>query len=271
MSAEAIRDKFSKIETLFNFQTPEFRSRRFKTQRDNDKSEVATNMFEKPIDYPCAIADHTEEGARAAFQWARQHVREGQQLMLWVPQKNILNNNEFLRALAKREGQDLTIAAGKNVYRVNGPVLAMYPDPDNLAYTAAAHGVTALAVVQWSSPLDTWAKEVNAEVLHTCEPEVEQRMLLTGSEPEPELAPVVVHALERITQLINHNNTISAGREKRDVVGPLLRLHDDGVPLPAKKMAEWAVAHGWRSDNPKELIEWVGKINAGVRPRVPRY
>ena len=228
-------------------------------------------MFEKPIDYPCAIADHTEEGERAALRWAHRHVREGQQLTLWVPQKNTLNNNEFLRDLAKREGRDLTIAAGKNVYRVNGPVLAMYPDPDNLAYTAAAYGVTALAVVQWSSPLDTWAKEVNAEVLHTCEPEVEQRMLLTGSEPEPELAPVVVHALERITQLINHNNTISAGREKRDVVGPLLRLHDDGVRLPAKKMAEWAVAHGWRSDNPKELIEWVRKINSGVRPRVSRY
>lgn len=227
-------------------------------------------MFEKPIDYPCAIADHTEEGERAALRWVHRHVREGQQLTLWVPQKNTLNNNEFLRDLAKREGRDLTIAAGKNVYRVNGPVLAMYPDPDDLAYPAAARGVTALAVVQWSSPLETWAKEVNAEVLHTCEPVVE-RMPPIGSEPEPELIPAVVHALEGITQMINHNNTISAGRDKRDVIRPLLRLHDDGVPLPATKMAEWAVAHGWRSDNPKELIEWVRKINSGVRPRVSRY
>ena len=96
-------------------------------------------------------------------------------------------------------------------------------------------------------------------------------MPLIGSEPEPELIPAVVHALEGITQMINHNNTISAGRDKRDVIRPLLRLHDNGVPLPAKKMAEWAVAHGWRSDNPKELIEWVRKINSGVRPRVSRY
>ena len=227
-------------------------------------------MFEKPIDYPCAIADQTEEGARAALRWVGGHVQEGQQLTLWVPQKNTLNNNEFLRNLAKREGQDLAIAAGKNVSRVNGPVLAMYPDPGNLAYPATARGVTALAVVQWSSPLETWAKEVNAEVLHTCEPVVE-RMPLIGSEPEPELIPAVVHALEGITQMINHNNTISAGRDKRDVIRPLLRLHDNGVPLPAKKMAEWAVAHGWRSDNPKELIEWVRKINSGVRPRVSRY
>ena len=241
-----------------------------KTTRDRDKSEVATNMFEKLIDYPCAIADHTEEGARAAFQWARQHVREGQQLMLWVPQKNILNNNEFLRALAKREGQDLTIAAGKNVYRVNGPVLAMYPDPDNLAYTAAAHGVTALAVVQWSSPLETWAREVNAEIVHTFEP-VADRGSLPGLEPEAELTPTIVHALERITQMINHNNTISAGRDKRDVVRPLLRLHDEGIILPPKKMAEWAVAHGWRRGNPKELIDLAKKINNGVRPRCMRY
>lgn len=227
-------------------------------------------MFEKPIDYPCAIADQTEEGAHAVLRWARRHVREGQQLTLWVPQKNTLNNNEFLRDLAKREGQDLTIAAGKNVYRVNGPVLAMYPDPDDLAYPAAARGVTALAVVQCSSPMDTWAKEVNAEVLHAFEPVVE-RMPLIGSESESELAPAVVNALERMTQLINHNNTISGGREKRDVVGPLLRLHDDGVVLPPKRMAEWAVAHGWRSDNPKELIEWVRKINSGKCPRVSRY
>lgn len=226
-------------------------------------------MFEKPIDYPCAIADQTEEGARAALRWARRHVREGQRLTLWVPQKRTLNNNEFLRDLAKREGRDLTIAVGKDVYRVNGPVLAMYADPDDLAYPAAAHGVTALVVVQCSSPLDTWAKEVNAEVVHTFKPVVE-RAPLTGSGPEPELIPAVVHALEGITQMINHNNTISAGRDKRDVIRPLLRLHDDGVPLPPKRMAEWAVAHGWRSDNPKELMGWVRKINSGVRPRVTR-
>lgn len=227
-------------------------------------------MFAGTIDYPCAIADHTEEGVKAALRWALQHAVAGQMLTLWVMQRGILNNNEFLRDLSKEEGADLEIAVGKDVYRVNGPVLAMYPDAEDLAYPAGAQGVTALAVVQWSSPLETWAQEVNAEVVHTFEPVVD-RGSLPGLEPEAEITPTIVDALERITQMINHNNTISAGRDKRDVIRPLLRLHDDGVPLPAKKMAEWAVAHGWRSDNPKELIEWVGKINAGVRPRVPRY
>ena len=227
-------------------------------------------MFARTIDYPCAIADHTEEGVKAALRWALQHVGAGQVLTLWVMQKGILNKNKFLPDLLKDADVDLAIAVGKDVYRVNGPVLALYPDAEDLAYPAGAQGVTALAVVQWSSPLETWAQEVNAEVVHTFEPVVD-RGSLPGLEPEAELTPTIVDALERITQMINHNNTISAGRDKRDVIRPLLRLHDDGVPLPAKKMAEWAVAHGWRSDNPKELIEWVGKINAGVRPRVPRY
>ena len=223
-------------------------------------------MNARTIDYPCAIADFTDEGVEAALQWARQHVGVGQMLTVWVMRRGILNDNRFLRDLLKDEG----IAVGKDVYRVNGPVLAMYPDAENLAYPAGAMGVTALAVVQWSSPLETWAREVNAEIVHTFEPVVD-RGSLPGLEPEAELTPAIVGALERITQMINHNNTIAAGRDKRDVVRPLLRLHDAGIILPPKKMAEWAVAHGWRRGNPKELIDLAKKINNGVRPCFMRY
>ena len=245
-------------------------SRRLKTQHGDDKTEVATTMFERPIDYPCAIADQTKEGAQAALRWARQHTGAGQMLTLWVTQRRILNRNEFLQDLSKHEGVDLEIAVGKDIHHVNGPVLAMYPDAEDLAYPAGARGVTALAVVQWSSPLETWTQEVNAEVVHTFEPVVDLGSLL-GLEPEAELTPTIIDALERITQMINHHNTISAGRDKRDVVQPLLRLHDAGIILPPKKMAEWAVAHGWCEDNPKELIDLAKKINRGVRPRCQRY
>lgn len=71
--------------------------------------------------------------------------------------------------------------------------------------------------------------------------------------------------------MINHNNTITAGRNKRDAVRPLLLLHDEGVILPPKKMAEWVVAHGWRCGNPKELIDLAKRINKGVRPRCKPY
>ena len=245
-------------------------SRRLKTQHDDDKTEVATTMFERPIDYPCAIADQTKEGTQAALRWARQRTGAGQVLTLWVMQRGILNRTEFLQDLSKHEGVDLEIAIGKDIHRVNGPVLAMYPDAEDLAYPAGARGVTALAVVQWSSSLETWAQEVNAEVVHTFEPVVD-RGSLTGLEPEAELTPTIIDALERITQMINHHNTISVGRDKRDVVQPLLRLHDAGIILPPKKMAEWAVAHGWRRGNPKELIDLAKKINRGVRPRCQRY
>ena len=256
--------------TLSKFQGQESCPCRLTTQHDDNKSEVDTTMNARTIDYPCAIADHTEEGVKAALRWARQHVGAGQMLTLWVAQRGILNNNEFLQEQSKRDGVDLMIAVGKDVHRVNGPVLAMYPDAEDLAYPAGAMGVTALAVVQWSSPLETWAREVNAEVVHTFEPVVD-RGSLPGLEPEAELTPAIVDALERITQMINHNNTITAGRDKRDVVKPLLRLHDAGIILPPKKMAEWAVAHGWRGGNPKELIEMAKKINKGVRPRCKSY
>ena len=229
-------------------------------------------MFERPIDYPCAIADQTKEGAQAALRWARQHTGAGQMLTLWVAQRGILNNNEFLKEQSKRDGVDLMIAVGKDVHRVNGPVLAMYPDAEDLAYTAGAEGVTALAVVRWTDPLDTWAAEVGAEVIGSMGDDGEDDSVdWFVIEPEPPLVPEVIAELERVTVSINRNNTISAGYEKSQVVRPLLRLHDEGIILPPKKMAEWAVAHGWRCDNPKELISLAKKINRGVRPRCQRY
>ena len=229
-------------------------------------------MFAGTIDYPCAIADQTEEGAKAALHWARQHVGAGQVLTLWVAQRGILNNNEFLQEQSKRDGVDLMIAVGKDVHRVNGAVLAMYPLADELAYPAGAEGVMALAVVRWSDPLDTWAAEVGAEVIGSMGDDDEDDSVdWSVIEPEPPLVPEVIAELERITVLINRNNTISAGYEKSQVVRPLLRLHDEGIILPPKKMAEWAVAHGWRRGNPKELIDLAKKINNGVRPRCMRY
>ena len=228
-------------------------------------------MYTRTIDYPCAIADHTEEGVKAALRWALQHVGAGQVLTLWVMQKGILNKNKFLPDLLKDADVDLAIAVGKDVYRVNGPVLAMYPLADELAYPAGAEGVMALAVVRWSDPLDTWAAEVKAEVIHSIDSSGSDTFELSGITPEPALVPEVIAGLKQITILINHNNTIAAGYERDQVVKVLRQLKRDGYDLPAKRMAEWAVAHGWRRGNPKELIDLAKKINNGVRPRYRRY
>lgn len=228
-------------------------------------------MFAGTIDYPCAIADQTEEGAKAALHWARQHVGAGQVLTLWVMQKGILNNNEFLRDLSKEEGADLEIAVGKDMYRVNGPVLAMYADAENLAYPAGAVGLTALAVVASPHELDTWAEEVKAEVVHSIDSNGSDTFELSGIRPEPALVPEVIAGLKQITTLINHNNTIAAGYERDQVVKVLRQLKRGGYDLPAKRMAEWAVANGWRHGNPKELIKLVRKTNDGVRLRYRSY
>ena len=228
-------------------------------------------MYTRTIDYPCAIADHTEEGVKAALRWALQHVGAGQVLTLWVMQKGILNKNKFLPDLLKDADVDLAIAVGKDVYRVNGPVLAMYPLADELAYPAGAEGVMALAVVRWSDPLDTWAAEVKAEVIHSIDDNGSDTFELSGITPEPALVPEVIAGLKQMTILINHNNTIAAGYERDQVVKVLRQLKRNGCDLPAKRMAEWAVAHGWRRGNPKELIDLAKKINNGVRPRYRRY
>ena len=224
-------------------------------------------MYTRTIDYPCAIADHTEEGVKAALRWALQHVGAGQVLTLWVMQKGILNKNKFLPDLLKDADVDLAIAVGKDVYRVNGPVLAMYPLADELAYPAGA----ALAVVRWSDPLDTWAAEVKAEVIHSIDSSGSDTFELSGITPEPALVPEVIAGLKQITILINHNNTIAAGYERDQVVKVLRQLKMDGYDLPAKRMAEWAVANGWRHGNPKELIKLVRKANDGVRLRYRSY
>lgn len=228
-------------------------------------------MFEQPINYPCAIADQTDEGAEAALQWLIKHMKDGEELTLWVVQKRVLDSNDFLRNLVKYEGKGLKIVFKVPIYRANGPVLVMYPNIENLAYSTGAEGITALAVVQWVDQLEIWAKEVNAEIVHTLKPEVDWRSNC-GMSSEPELTPEIIEGLQRITSAINHSNTIAgSGYDKDETVRVLLQLHDAGIELPAKRMAEWAIAHGWRSDNPKELMTWAKKINSGTRPRISRY
>jgi hypothetical protein len=228
-------------------------------------------MCARTIDYPCAIADFTDEGAEAALQWALDHKGDGEELTLWAMAKGTLQANDILRGFSRHKGNGPNVAVGKHVYRVKGPVLAMYPDAENLAYPAGAVGLTALAVVASPYELDTWAAEVKAEVIHSIDSSGSDTFELSGITPEPALVPEVIAGLKQITILINHNNTIAAGYERDQVVKVLRQLKRDGYDLPAKRMAEWAVAHGWRRGNPKELIDLAKKINNGVRPRYRRY
>ncbi|MDV2474330.1 hypothetical protein F8M49_00990 [Rhodococcus zopfii] len=88
-----------------------------------------------------------------------------------------------------------------------------------------------------------------------------------GEDLCPDLDPVVVEALKGLTRTVNHNNTISAGFEKDQVVGVLLALRDARVPMDADAMRGWALAHGWLDKNPARLAQYVHDINVGKRPR----
>lgn len=223
-------------------------------------------MFATPINYPCAISAPTSEGEEAALRWVLERLDDDKHLTVWATQKGVLAANDFARALTSRPDVHIAVGRGSGYFVANGPVLALYADADDLGKITRARGITALCLVQWPDQCTTWAKEVEATVLD--EPDWDR----IGHDPfgtveAIELRPEVVAALESMTQSINHNNTISAGHEKAMVVRTLLKLHDDGLRLPAQQMKEWAAAHGWSGDNPKRLAAYADRINEGPRPR----
>lgn len=223
-------------------------------------------MFESALAYPCAVSDHSDDGVRAAIRWAADRIAVGQHLTVWVLQKSVLTDNDIAHRLAATPSVQTVVARGSGYFSANGPVLALFANADDLGKITRAHGITALCVVTWSDELRTWAREVKAEVLHELELDEDYRALYGFEEPV-ELLPEIVAAMESITKVINHNNTIKGGFEKRQVVRHLLRLHDAGIPLPAQEMKEWAAAHGWRGDNPRHLAGYADQINLGGRPR----
>ncbi|MGN7227394.1 hypothetical protein ACTHQW_13740 [Dietzia maris] len=220
-------------------------------------------MFERMIDYPCAVAedDQANEGVRLAWRWVLDHVSENSKdAVLWAPQKQSLRGNQLAQRIAAMPGVRTATGRGSTYHGSRGPVLALWPDIDELA-TICHYGASALAVVMWGEPFRLWANEVGAEFLSR-DPE-------TQDEPEPTLEPEVVSALETITSLINQSNSIgSRGYDKRDTVKPLLDLHDRGFRPDDKLVRQWAAAHGWRGENVAHLGSYVRDIIAGKRLQI---
>lgn len=219
-------------------------------------------MFKTQISYPCAVSDQTDEGYSAAYEWVMSRLDEEQYITLWVPQKNILNNNEFLKSLSNDEEVNIVTGKEGGIYKAHGPVLAMYPESADLGKITYGRVITALCIVQGLiDPLETWIQETSSKILHDFAFQLE----------EPSLTPEVVCGLERITNRINHNNTIAAGYEKKQVVSGLLRLYDAAEYLPLHRTMQWCAAHGWRGDNLNKLGGYIQDINNGSRPEIPVY
>ena len=81
------------------------------------------------------------------------YVNSDQPLTLWVPQKNSLNGNEFLKRLSVQSDVDIIFGRNRLMFNADGPVLAMYPSVEDLGTIVGSRGITALCVVQWVDSL----------------------------------------------------------------------------------------------------------------------
>lgn len=222
-------------------------------------------MFEHQAGYPVAITSPDDEGLKAGMEWCIRHMEDGDHITVWTHLKGNLGHNALLEEFVTGHlDVDHVTARGGAYMRRSGPVLMAWADQNDIGEFIRGNGrkIRALCVISWGEDrLRPWVDEARPELLGD-----------TGEWGGPvlRLDPVVEEAMRGITLAINHNNSISAGYEKDNVVLVLLALHDAGYDLDGTGMAGWAVAHGWSGGNPARLERYAEDINRGVRPRVRR-
>ncbi|MFI7123033.1 hypothetical protein [Amycolatopsis sp. NPDC049868] len=208
------------------------------------------------------MASYDVEGLDAAIDWSCDHLQDDDILTGWTHLKSNLRNCDRLEQfVARYRNVKHVTGRGGGYVRGTGPVLMAWPDMADLGQLIQAGGyhVRALCVVTWNADaIRPWVTAVRPTILGDDSPWME----LT-----PELDGVVLEALKSITRTVNHNNTISAGFEKDQVVGTLLALRDAGIAMDAEAIEGWSLANGWSGKNPQRLGQYVRDINAGKRPR----
>lgn len=103
-------------------------------------------MYEKQINYPCAVVDDDEEGFDIALDWLTEYATNRENLTVWIEQKNMINNYRFLKQILHLNGVKLVVKIPFG--RVDGPVLAVCPHLDTFSYITSAAGVTALVLCE---------------------------------------------------------------------------------------------------------------------------
>ncbi len=219
-------------------------------------------MFKQEMTAPMAVTSQDEESVDEGIRWLLGQLDDGQRLTVWTPQMQNLTGNPQLRSLVARAGAEHITGRGGAHLGGPGPVLMAWPRPTDISRFLMynSHQVTALCVIAWGDELLSWVSAARPELLgKTLSWDMGDR-----------LDPVVEAAMLNVTKSINHNNTISGGYDKDDVVSALLALHDAGYSLDANALEGWAVANGWSGSNPARLAEYARKIMSGSRPRSRR-
>lgn len=218
-------------------------------------------MFDRNADYPTAVASYDDEGVTAAIEWCVQHADDGDIISVWTALKSNLKNCPALESFVRnhRNVEHITGRGGGSPSG-RGPVLMAWADMQDIGelvrYSA---GVRTLCVIAWNEKnLRPWVRSTNAVILGDG---------TAWKEESPALDPVLVEALKGLTLTINHNNTISAGFEKDQVVAVLLALHDARIKMSPDVIQGWALANGWSGKNPERLAQYVRDISGGKRPR----
>lgn len=219
-------------------------------------------MFSRNAEYPTAVASNDDEGVRAAMAWVAQHARAGETISVWTHLKSNLRNRPLLESFVQRyRNVEHITGRGGGLPVGTGPVLMAWPDMEDIGELARfSNGVTALCVISWNDRLRPWVAATKPTILG-------DGSAWEDDGSEADLDPILVEALEGLTLTVNHNNTISAGFEKDQVVGVLLALYKARIPMDPDAVHGWALANGWSGKNPERLAQYVRDINDGKRPR----
>lgn len=219
-------------------------------------------MFGQEIDIPMAVASYDDEGVEDAIGWCIEHLTDGEILTVWTHLKSNLEHCEALETLVKKYSNVEHMAArGKQPLLANGVVLMAWADVSDISelLRIGRNKISAVCVISWKQEdLAPWVAAQKPEILGNGD---------TWEQQAYELNPVVVEELERLTIAINHNNTISGGYEKDQVISTLTALHKAGALPEGTTLKGWAVANGWTGKNPHRLSTFADDIKAGKRPR----
>lgn len=219
-------------------------------------------MFDDDASYPTAVASYDDQGVAAAIRWCASRMEQGDTLTVWTKLKSNLRNCGELEQLVSRSSnvEHVTGRGGSYVHGA-GPVLMAWPDMDDIGELVrfSSRMIRGLCVITWNADrIRPWVTQMRPDILGDSS---------EWDDLTPEIDPLVVEALKSLTLTINHNNTISAGFEKDQVVGVLLALHDARIPMDGDAIQGWALANGWSGKNPERLAKYVSEIKAGKRPR----
>jgi hypothetical protein len=188
-------------------------------------------MFDEKVDYPTAVASCDDDGVAEAIRWCASHMDKGDILAVWTRLKSGLRKCDVLDRLVSRDSDVAHVTGRGGTYGLShGPVLMVWPHMDDIAELVRSNSrkIRGLCVITWNADrIRPWVTQMRPEILGD------------GSEWEeltPELDPVVIEEMKNLTRKINHNNTITGGDGKNDVVSVLLALHDANIPMDGDAM-----------------------------------